>query len=68
MYTLEQEGIHRARMVARWFLGDPEWGETLVRAYLDAEDPNFKEAEEEIGIFEADKLRREEWTPKEQAS
>lgn len=30
---LDDEGLTRAREVAQWFLGDPQWADVLVRAY-----------------------------------
>lgn len=47
--TINKEGLRRARMVGQWFLGDPSWGETFVRSYLNEAEPYVLEAEAEIG-------------------
>jgi hypothetical protein len=48
MATPDTEGIKRARVVAEWNLGDSEWGDIIVRAYLDESDPNYADALSEL--------------------
>jgi hypothetical protein len=49
---LDDEGMLRAREVAQWFIGDPEWADTIVEAYF-LPTAEWEEAHEGIHEDEA---------------
>lgn len=56
---IDAEGRRRARMVAQWEIGDPNWADLILEVYFNPESTAFVEAEIEL----EDEYPRVELTP-----
>ncbi len=55
--VLDPDELTRARAYCGWFLGDSEWANPILGAYMGEESPKLREAlVERLGTDEAERL------------